>query len=131
MKIAGTYAKGSRPRIRITGNYTGAPPTGYAGTDKVKLFYKLTDIYEQPNNTWDGTLMYIGPGDSHVLYPTVSTTGPEAAATYQQYLTGNATYYSCYLVTQLVVEGGNVSDFGNIGEMFVEFYMDEYEGTNT
>jgi len=210
MKIAGTYPLGSRPRIKITGDYTGAAPQGdnstiesvtaesisvtalntavslanknvsevvvkkgsnmvpssdytidaeagtltftvgdnigtlpanlkvdykykkseYQSTGAIRLFYKLTNIYEQPNSTWDGSLMYIAPGETKILYPAVSTTGPEAATSYLQYLTANATYYSQYLVTQLVVEQGTEVDFGNIGELNIEWYMDEYEGTN-
>lgn len=130
MKIAGTYPVGCRPRIKIRGDYNGDPPQGYEGTDKVRLYYKLSTVYEEPNNTWDGSLIYIPPGATRILYPMVSTSGPESASSYSQYLTANTTYYSQYLVTQLVVEQGAEVDFGNIGELNIEWYMDEYEGTN-
>ena len=72
-----------------------------------------------------------------MLYPRVSTTDPSAATTYQQYLAANTTYYTEYLVTQLVVEQWDPSNpqglygYGNIGQLKVKFECDEYDGTNT
>lgn len=132
MKIEGTYPIGSRPRIKISNGITGAPPDGMAGCEdgsQLRLYYKLTNIYEQPNNQWDGTMIFLPAGDT-IIYPAVSTTGPEAAVIYPHYLSGNTTYYTQYLVTQLIVGQGTSKDFGNIGEVNMEWYMDEYEDTN-
>jgi hypothetical protein len=127
MKISGTYAAGSRPRIQISGSVIGAPPSGYTGTNAVRLYYKLTNVYSTQDPNMDGTLIYLPPGTTHTLYPAMSTVGPEAATTYPKHLTGNTTYYSQYIVTQLYVEPGAASKIGNIGEIVLKFYMDEYE----
>ena len=58
LKISGTYPNGSRPRIRISGSVTGAAPAGYIGTDKCKLYYKLTNTYAVPSNAFDGSLQW-------------------------------------------------------------------------
>lgn len=130
MKISGTYAAGARPRIKISGNVAGAPLKDYKGTTKVKLYYKLTNEYETPSNSMDGSLIYVPPGGITV-YPKLSTTGPEdAAAAYVHHLAGNTTYFSQYLVTQLLVEPGTVLEYGNLGELVVELLVDEYESTD-
>ena len=131
-KIEGTYPIGSRPRIKISNGITGAPPDQLAGCEdgsQLRLYYKLTNTFESPNDQWDGTMIFLPAGET-IIYPAVSTSGPESATTYPQYLSGNTTYYTQYLVTQLVAGQGTVRDFGNIGEVNIEWYMDEYEDTN-
>ena len=135
-KIEGTYANASRVRVKISNGITGAPPAGYetetslimdTALQKVRIFYKLSNIYEQPNDAWDGELRFLQNG-AVVLYPAVSTIGPEDATTYPQYLTPNTTYYTQYLITQLVVPHGYT--VGNIGEINITWYVDEYEDGN-
>lgn len=130
--FSGTYITGSRVRIKISGNILGSPPEGAAGTNKIRLFYKLTNTYEQPSNAFEGDLIYLPSGETKILYLNLSTTGPESATTNPQYLTADTTYYSQYLVTQLFVENdnGSMSSFGNIGELNIECYLDEYEDGN-
>lgn len=130
IKISGTYPAAARPRIMITGAVNGTPPVGYEGTTKVRLYYKLTNVYQTPSNSFDGSLIYLPPNTPQILYPTVSTTGPEAATGYLQHLAGNTVYYSQYLVTQLMVEPGTLFDYGNLGELVVKVYVDEYETTD-
>lgn len=131
IKIEGTYGIASRVRFKIYGDLLNKThEEGYAFTDKVRLFYKLTDVYETPTNTFDGTLMYIAPGESKVVYPALSLTSPTSARAYPQYLESNTTYYTQYLVTQLFVEQGTPADFGNLGELNIECYVDEYEDGN-
>lgn len=128
MKVSGTYAAGGRPRIEISGSVIGAPPSGYTGTNKVRLYYKLTNIYSTQSDALDGSLIYLPPGVTHTIYPRMSSTGPEAATSYLKHLTGNTTYFSEYLVTQVFVEPDATGiKYGNIGEITVKFYMDEYE----
>lgn len=130
MKISGTYAAGARPRIQISGDVAGSAPEGYQSTTKVKLYYKLTNEYETPSNAMDGSLIYVPPGGITV-YPKLSTVGPEdAASTYVHHLAGNTTYFSQYLVTQLLVEPGTAFDYGNLGELVVKVFVDEYETTD-
>lgn len=130
MKISGTYAAGARPRIQISGNVAGLAPEGYQSTTKVKLYYKLTNEYETPSNAMDGSLIYVPPGGITV-YPKLSTVGPEdASSTYVHHLAGDTTYFSQYLVTQLLVEPGTAFDYGNLGELVVKVFVDEYETTD-
>jgi len=130
MKISGTYPAGARPRIQISGNVAGSPPQGYEGTTKVKLYYRLTNEYSESSDVMDGSLIYVPPGGITV-YPKLSTTGPEdAASSYVHHLTGNTTYFSQYLVTQLLVEPGTALDYGNLGELVVKVFADEYETTD-
>lgn len=131
LKIEGTYAAASRPRIKFTGNYNGTPPDGLEGQGDIRIYYKLTNTYEQPNNQYDGELIYLEPGQVQVVYPTVSTVGPEAATDHPQFLNTDTTYYTQYLVTQVLVPAGLETEFGNIGDINIEWYIDEYEDTNT
>ena len=127
LKWSGTYNKASRPRILIT-NHINSVVDGYTcTTDYVKLFYKLTNVYDPGDTNIDGSLIYIPTGGSVVLYPRISTTGPEAATNYLQWMNGNTTYYTEYLVTKLHLEQGTQYDFGNLGALSIKFYLDEYE----
>jgi len=133
LKLHGTYPAASRVRIKISNGVKDAPPEGYesestlvndADPYKVRIFYKLTNTYEQPNDAWDGELRFLEDG-TVTLYPSLSLTGPGSNQTYPQYLTANTTYYTQYLVTQLEVPVG--SGVGNIGEVNIEWFVDEYE----
>lgn len=128
-KLSGTYVKASRVKIQISGNPNGSSSGGYAtvGTG-VRLFYRLVDTYNTPDGVDDGDLVYYD-GTTINLYPKVSTVGPHTGLTYLQYLTGNATYYTQYLLTRLYVEPG--STFGNIGDVKFSCFVDEYESTDT
>lgn len=122
-----TLAPYSRLYINITGNYVGSPPSGYRGCNgKVKLFYKMTNIYQPPSNSLTG-LTYIPPGSgSLILLPFLSTTGPDTAtSTLPINLSSNTTYYTNYLVTQLFVEQGNWNDYGNIGSLNIQLVFRE------
>lgn len=135
-KIEGTYPIASRVRIKISNGINGAPPEGYEGEstltadpllNTIRIFYKLSNTYEQPNDNWDGELRLLETGE-RILYPSLSTTGPEGTQAYPQYLTTNTTYYTQYLITQLEVPYG--LGIGNIGEVNIEWYVDEYEDGN-
>lgn len=130
MKISGTYPLASRPRFRISGSVIGARPPGYEGEGNSRLFCKLTNTYSAPSKSFDGSLIYVEPGQELTLYPRMSTTGPEAATSYVKYLSANTTYYSEYLVTQLFVEQGMDIEIGNIGQLQLSVFVDEYESTD-
>lgn len=130
VKISGTYPAASRPKFYISGAIDGAAPDGHVGTNKVRLFYKLTNEYNPPSGNIDGSLIYLPPGVTQVLYPMMSDVGPEMATSYIQHCSGNTTYYTQYLVTQLLVEPGTKFDYGNVGELHVKFTIDEYESAD-
>lgn len=128
-KLSGTYAKGSRVRIELTGNPNGGNDLGYATTGTgVKLFYRFTDTYATPDATDDGELTFYD-GNPIKLFPKLSTVGPHTGAIYRQYLDANTTYYTQYLCLRLMVEQG--STFGNIGDLSFNCTVDEYESTDT
>lgn len=152
LKISGTYASGTRPKIIITNGIlsgdisrtnTSAPttdtpltgitqttqietPTTYQTTNKVRLYYKLSSTYEVPDGNFDGDMIYVPPGGL-TIYPRISTTGPESANTWIQRMSANTTYYTEYLITQLYVEPGAWDEYGNIGNVEIKFTFDEYE----
>lgn len=126
LKWSGTYPKASRPRIQITNTITGGA-VGYTATNKVRLYYKLTNVYTPQNSIIDGSMIYLEPNSTQIIYPRISTTGPESAVDYLQWLNGNTTYFTEYLVTQVIVEPGLSNEYGNIGTVKIKFYIDEYE----
>lgn len=132
-KIQGTYAAATRVRFHLEGNVIGAPPLGYDGTGKVRLYYRLTNEYAPPATFDQYYLMsgtYIVPGQSVVLAPFLSTSDPRNATSMVNLLSANTTYYTNYLITQLYVEEGAWNEYGNIGEFFIRITVDEYETTD-
>ncbi len=117
-KLSGTYVKGSRVRIKLS----GAPIAG------VSIFCRLTDTYVTPTANFTGDLTYFNPTNpssaGQVFYPRISTTGPNANLNYLQYLAGNTTYYTEYLETQVYVKAG--TEYNNI-VLNLKCYVDEYE----
>lgn len=134
-KIDGTYAKAVRPRITISHKQTRID--GYEGYGKILLHYRFMDSYEQPHSGWDGATTFIPwkniilPDNSVVelttttIYPKLSTTGPHTGQQYVSELAANGTYYTQYLVTQLLVPDGLA--IGNLGDTEITFEVDEYE----
>lgn len=142
IKWTGTYPAASRLRVLISGDADGAAPDGHKyQSGNVRVFYKLSDTYETPDNNWRD-MIYVPNGESLIIYPKSSTTGPEANTAYPQYFAANTTYYSQYLVTMLAVSSVAIGEidlndpvasgsaFGNIGDINIKWYFDEYEGTN-
>lgn len=132
-KIQGTYVAATRVRIHLDGNVIGAPPLGYDGTTKVRLYYRLTNVYNHPASFDEHDLIsgtYIVPGQSVTLAPFLSTTDPRNATSFVNQLAANTTYYTNYIITQLYVEEGAWNEYGNIGEFFIRITVDEYETTD-
>ena len=119
-RISGTHAKATRPVIIITG-------ADLLLADQMRLHYKLSSTYEEATGGIDGSLMYLN--NTIRIYPKLSTIGPEdTGASYIQYLTSGTTYYTQYLVTQLLVESSSV--YQNLPEVTVGLYLQEFENTD-
>ena len=119
-KISGTHAAACRPVIIVQGGYNMATA--------LKLYYKLSNTYEEPTNAFDGDLIYVN-SSTLMLYPKLSTVGPEdTGASYVQYLTSGTTYYTQYLVTQLFVQGGG--SYQNLPDLKIGLYLQEFENTD-
>lgn len=127
-KLSGTYAAGSRVRIQISGNVNGANADGYTtvGTG-ARLYYRLSDTYYTPDATDNGDLVFYN-GTTVTLFPKISITGPTTDLNYVQHLTADTTYYTQYLILRLLVEQG--STYGNIGDLAIQCYVDEYESAD-
>lgn len=127
-KMSGTYPLATRMRCTFIGAVDDSGVLGFTSTDDIRLYYRWASDYTTPVNTlMSGT--YLVPGDYMVWTPFFSSSGPESATTRTNTLTANTTYYSAYMVTQLYVEPGVWTKYGNIGDIKIEFTVDEYETT--
>lgn len=127
-KLSGTYAKGSRVRIVLSGYPNNPAPTGFEGPEEgLRLYYRLTNTYSTPDGNYDGDLVFYD-GTTLTLYPKISTIGPTTGLAYHQYLDANTTYFTQYV--KLVVIAEQADSFGNMGEVKLECFVDEYEDTD-
>jgi hypothetical protein len=123
-KISGTYSKIKNLKLKLKLGDA-------AQASKAMLFYKLTNTYEAPTDAFDGSLIpaYTGSAFSNngtelVLYPSWSTTGPNAATSRAITYGPNQTIYSQYLVTQLYV--CKSAQTGNSAEFLARLEFDEF-----
>jgi hypothetical protein len=128
LKISGTYPLATRLTARFDGNVNGTR-SGYKVTNGLRIYYKWTSTYAAPSTTLISS-DYIDTATDLIWYPKFSTVGPQAATTRLNTLTGNTTYYTEYLVTQLYVAPGEWTDYGNIGDVKLKFVLHEYESTD-
>lgn len=135
-KFNGTYTAATRPRIVVTlgtGGGSGPAVGGSVEEGPVRVYLRLSDTYETPTNNWDEDGVLLMPGKSVTLYPKVSVVGPHAGLQYLKSMVANTTYYTQYLVSQLVVQQDYLDDaspyklVGNIPATTVKFMLDEYE----
>lgn len=137
VKISGTYAAGRAPRFVIQGNITGPD-----AVNRIKLYYKLTSVYAEPSNIQESGMteaVFIPYADGVqikniqlVLPARLSTSGPESANSYVHPLVQDTTYYTEYLVTQLQVDTPSAYyQYGNLGDLRINFHVDEYETGDT
>jgi len=122
-KISGTYSKANTLRVFFEGTLEGAAGSGVA--DNIALYYKWTNTYTTPTaNLINGTYV-----DFNNL-PTwntrlLSTTGPNGTLVDTPELAANTTYYTPYLVTQLIAHKSTWDDYGNIGDMKLRMTLKE------
>lgn len=118
-KIYGTYATVKRLRWRL--KYL--PSTD----NSVIMLWGQTNVYTQPAHTWTSGSPWVANGDRSCM---LSLTGPQGANILPTTLTPNTTYYTDYLVTQLLVRApGDTSlplPLGNTIPMEISITMDEY-----
>lgn len=122
-KIYGTYDYAHKLKVSFTGNPSGAG-AGSGIAPKVRVLYKWTNTYETPDNSLLAGSTY-DPNTPLKMLPLLSTQGPEYAGSYVDEMTSNTTYYTQYLVTQLLVEPGNWDDYGNLNTMTLRIDFDE------
>lgn len=130
-KFSGTYASNSLNSVVIS--LDGSPETtggsplitdGSGVANNVSIVYAMTNVYEEPDNlplvgtTYDYTL-------PPLIVPNLSTTDPRNATSIINPVT-DTTYYTNYIVMQLVVEPSGGSDYGNLNsELELRFAVNE------
>lgn len=126
-KVQGTYPVAAKLRVEVDGDLTGVGgSTGIAS--KVRMLYKWTNVYEAPTDQLlSGSTM---PNGTSIHIPMLSTVGPELATTMPTQLDGNGTYYTSYLVTQIMVDPSDLEDWGNIELLTFKLTLQEYETTD-
>lgn len=127
VKISGIYPAATRLRFSFIGDVGGVgSEDDILFTNNVRLYYKWTSVYDTPDDLLLSGTLY-DPSTATSFQPMFSSTGPEDATSKLNSMSANTTYYSSYLVTQLYVEPGGWDDYGNIGDMTLQFELDEYE----
>lgn len=120
-KISGTYTKVKRVRWQM--KYK--PSTD----NTIVMVYGQTNTYTEPLKIWTGGSPWTNDGIDHACR--LSTTGPQDAIAVPQPLVANTTYYTDYLVTQLIVRAPGdptaALPLGNTIPMEISITMDEYE----
>ena len=121
-KFSGTYTDITSMFIAFEGD-----PEGVAGStiaDNVHIVYKMTNVYEVPDNVELVGTIY-DPLNPPEIVPNLSTVGPENATSVIPPV-ANTTYYTNYIVAQLVIEPSSNVDFGNLDEAFnLKFSLNE------
>lgn len=145
-KISGTYTYLKDVKLNVTiGDSTTQPSSRqasgsiaegkYSKSDQDMLnqwFYRFTNVYEEPNNQYDGRMTY---AYNHIKslqrdfdwMPNLSTVGPTSATERPIVLTGNNDYYTQYLVTQMRVLEGDWDNIGNTDELKFTLSLNEFE----
>lgn len=113
-KISGTYAKAKRVRWKLSGS----------NDEGNRIMWNTSDVYATPQPQMMDGLMNV-PGEM-LIVPKLSTTSPTASPILRQELSTNTTYYTNFLVTQLMVDSFAAS-VGNTQELGVYLILDEYE----
>ena len=120
--LSGTYGWIKNLRFRVS--LETAADTGV----NAQLFYRNTNVYATPDNAFDGNMMLLANTDgapvSTLIYPMLSTVGPNSATSRQVAYNNVSPLYTNYFVTQLRI---NKSSFaGNTPEMKIKFEATEY-----
>lgn len=111
-KISGTYEDAQNWRIYFEGTNNGSPGSEIA--DNVQIFYKWTNTYATPDaNLLNGTLLDFDNLPTWNMRR-LATTGPNGTLSDVTDLVDDTTYYTPYLVTQVVAYKSTWDDFGNI-----------------
>lgn len=118
-KIHGNYqTKLKDIRVQIlTANSTQA--------QKYNLYYKLTNVYEEPVNTFDGTMICAGMNPDLYLHPMLGTSHDDTTTRLTTYAPGT-TIYTEYIVLQVAATASTWNDVGNTAEMQLRLSLKEF-----
>jgi hypothetical protein len=109
-------------KISLTGAAEGAE------ADKVDLFYKLTNVYQEPAATYDGDMIFLTKTAllSRIFYPRLSTVGPHMATSRDIGVLTSTTIYTEYFVTQMRVNNG--AQVGNTPVYLLNLSVSDFTG---
>lgn len=118
-KLSGTYT--NLKNIELNVSIKSA-----AQAENTRLYYKWTHIYTEPDNSYDGSMIYMD-GDALHSYPLLSSSGPNYATTRAKCYGPNTTLYTQYLVTQMRVNKSDWDDIGNTAQLTFSLTAHEFE----
>ena len=117
-KVSGSYSYIKNLKIFIT-------PIDAAQASNYQLFYKFSNVYEEPTDSFDGKMIFSG-NQSIVWTPNTSEVSP-LQATSRAACVNNKTFYTGYLVTQMRVNQAASSDVGNTAGFEFRLSLHEFE----
>lgn len=93
------------------------------------LFYKMTNVYEVPNQSYDGSMLYVPKDKDIIIHPMLNGSSPNLATTRPIVMGPNATFYTNYFVTQMRVPGQVDADkmIGNTEQYKIRYEVREFE----
>lgn len=122
-KIDGTYARIKNMRIKFK---LGTDDDSEANTDQAQLFYKLTNTYQVPDDSFDGDMLCVstnGEPFGGVIVPFFGAS-PQTATTRQVTYGPDQELWTCFIVVQMRVN--NECIIGNSSEFYLSFECSEY-----
>ena len=121
-KLQGTYSELRSVAVQFEGQVDwnfGSPNDRNA-----RIVTKWTNTYAPPSTDLLTGVTY-EPEHPAIWVPKLSSVGPEAATGYIDPV-ANTTYYTQYLVTQLYLDVGSDTDYGNLGNALkLKFILNE------
>lgn len=115
-KISGTYSKIKRIRWKIVG----------PAEDGILVRMGTSASYSTPQPKLHGDLTWIQDNTEQLIVPRLSTTSPTGSPQLLNTLAANTTYFTDFLVTQLMITSPNIP-VGNTEEVGIMIVLDEYE----
>jgi len=113
-KIYGTYKVGFNLRWELDGE----------PLNNTQLILAMRSIYTQPVDTLDGTLIPYVVGQ--IMIPNLSIVGPEMATSRPNTIENDTTYYTSYIVSQLIMKRDDFDKVGNTNPVTFKIVVDEF-----
>lgn len=92
---------------------------------KYNLFYKMSNVYAAPTNSFPDGMICAGAEPSLILFPKTGTS-PLTASTRSIVYGPNQTFYTNYIVLQIAATNSTWTDVGNTAELNLKFSFREF-----
>lgn len=119
-KVSGTYA-GKLKDIRVQLLQATATQA-----QKTLLFYKQTNTYAQPDNAFDGKMIYTSNASPQLMLHPYLGTAPNLAMARGIVYGPNETFYTNYIVLQMAAQQSTWNDVGNTAEFQLRLSFKEF-----